>query len=288
MPGLEATDALITDADLDQAALEVAATETEITGVEAGVVPDEARLESSGTDAPLSSQAVLANTTGYVTYIRISSGTWQLWLANQGTDQNTLVYRGNRTISSTTVNLAGNTLFFTAQVTAGSSNYEVYRLTLGNNVTTKLTTTTAAEADVSVSADGLNIVWGGVNPSGGKRAVFSRTYSGSSFTQSVLGIGSGDQYEPTVSGDGAYIALLRQTSSTQVMRFQKSNNSYLTVATLSSSVYGRTPSVSNGGLKVAWSEDNRSNEGSAVKVKTISGGSTLTAVSSSSSVKSGK
>ena len=285
VPTSEATNALITDADLDRAALEVAAAETEITGVETGVAPDGARLESSVTDTPLSAQAVLPNTTGYVTYIRISSGTWQLWLANQSNDQNTLVYRGNRTISSTTVNLAGNTLFFTAQVTAGSSNYEVYKLTLGNNVTTKLTTTTAAEADVSVSADGLNVVWGGVNPSGGKRAVFSRTYSGSSFTQNVLGVSNGDQYEPTVSGDGAYIALLRQTSSAQVVRFQKSNNSYLTVATLSSSVYGRTPSVSNGGLKVAWGEDNRSNEGGTVKVKTISGGSTLTAVSSSSRIR---
>lgn len=286
VPTLEqGTNALITDADLDRAGLEIAAHETEIMAVESGFVQDGAQLDPLAMNTRLSTQAVLPNTTGYVTYIRVASGTWQLWFSNQSTDQNTLVYRGNRTISSTTVNLAGNALFFTAQVTAGSSNYEVYKLTLGNNVTTKLTTTTAAEADVSVSADGLNVVWGGVNPSGGKRAVFSRTYNGSSFTQSVLGVSNGDQYEPTISGDGSYIALLRQTTSTQVMRFQKSGSGYLTVATLSSSVYGRTPSVSNGGLKVAWGEDNRSNEGSTVKVKTISGGSTLTAVSSSSRIR---
>ncbi len=91
------SNALITDADLDDALLQVAATEIEVEGVETGSVPDGAEVNSS-TDAQLSSQAVLPGATGYITYIRVLSGTtktWQLWLSNQSTDRSTLVYQGN-------------------------------------------------------------------------------------------------------------------------------------------------------------------------------------------------
>jgi len=235
----------------------------------------------------ISSQAVLPGVGGYISYIRIVKGastTWQLWLANQVTDQKTMVYQLNRAITSTTVNQAGTTLFFTARTAAGSSNYDVYRLTLNNSAVTRLTSTTAAEKDVSVSANGLTLVWGGVNSSTGKLAVFMRTYNSTSYSQKVLGISTGDQFEPTVSGDGAYIAFIRRTSSTQVLRFCKSDSTYRVVSTPSTGVYVKSPSVSNGGLKVAWGEDKKTTKSSVIKVKTISSGAVVNAGSSTSRI----
>lgn len=282
------SNALITDADIDHATLEVARREIAVSGSDVGAIPDGAHTELPNFDAQLSSQAVQPGVGGYITYVRIVRGTsniWQLWVSNQSTDQSTLVYEGNRSINSTTINLAGDTLFFTAQVTAGSTNFEVYKLTLSNNAITRLTNTTTAEGDASVSANGQTVAWGGINSSTRKRAVFLRSYSGTSFSQKILGVSGGNQYEPTVSGDGAYVALIRQTTKIQVMRFRKSNSSYLVVATPSTSVYVRAPSVSNSGAKVAWGEENKSTGSTAVKVKTISGGSVLTAGSSTGPIR---
>jgi hypothetical protein len=280
--------ALITDGDIDRASLELARTEIDVRGVDEGSVPDGAQVNLPDAEGQLSSQAVLPDVGGYVTYVRVvrgSSTTWQIYLSNQSNDQKTLVYEGSRTITSATVNLAGDTLYFVAQAAAGSSNYEVYRYTPSNRALTSLTSTSTAEADVSTSASGQTVVWSGINSSTGKRAVYVRDYGGTSFTQKMLAISTANQSEPTVSGDGAYVAFVRQASSTQVMRFRKSDSTYLTVSTPSTSVYVRAPSVSNGGLKVAWGEDTKSTQASAIKVKTISSGSILNAGSSSSRIR---
>ncbi len=280
--------ALITDADIDHASLELTQTEIAVRGVEEGSVPDGAQIELSDSESQLSSQAVLPGVGGYVTYVRVVGGTsphWQVYLANQSNDQKTLVYEGSRTITSATVNLAGTTLYFVAQSAPGSSNNEVYRYTLSNRALTSLTNTSTVEADVSTSASGQTVVWSGSNSSTSKRAVYVRDYSGTSFTQKVLSLSTANQSEPSVSGDGAYVAFIRQASSVQVIRFRKSDNTYLTVSTPSTSVTVRAPSVSNGGLKVAWGEDTKSTQASAIKVKTISGGSILTAGSSSSRIR---
>ncbi len=279
--------ALITDADIDRASLEVARTEVVVKGVEEGSVPDGAQTNLPDSGSQLSSQAVLPDVGGYIAHVRVVRGTsttWQIWLSNQSNDQKTLVYEGGLSISSAAVNLAGDTLYFVAQAAAGSSNSEVYRHTRSNGSTTSLTSTSSAEADVSVSASGQTVVWSGINASTGKRAVYVRDYSGSTFSQRVLSLSTANQLSPTVSGDGAYVAFIRQGTSTQVIRFRKSDSTYLTVSTPSTSVSVRGPSVSNGGLKVAWGEDTKSTQASAMKVKTISSGSIVTAGSSSSRI----
>lgn len=275
------SEALITNADLDRADLELAPTETVVSGTEEGTAPDGVETELADAEGVMG-QAVLPGVGGFLSYIRKirgSSSTWQLWLADQRTDRKTLVYSGNRALTSAATTLAGDTLFFTVQSAAGSSNHEVYRLKLSGNVLTRITNTASAEADVSVSADGKTLVWGGVDAATGRRVVVLRDYGGTGFSQ-ILSGGGGEQFEPTVSADGAYIALVRKAASTQVMRFRRGDNSYRTVATPSGSVTVWAPSVSDGGLKVAWREDTKATQASAVKVKTVSSGATVTAVRS--------
>jgi hypothetical protein len=278
--------ALITDAHLDRAATEEAQGELIVQGVDESRAPGDVPSAAYLLEKELSGQAGLPGAGGYLAYLRTVRGSptrSQIWLVNPRTDNRLLVYEGARTLSSVAVTGTGDTLFFTAQAAAGSSNLDVYRLTRGDGRVTRLTTTTTAESDVSVAAGGQTVVWSGVHAKTGKRAVYLRDYSGTGFSQRVLA-GSTPYLEPSVSGDGAYVAFVRAAKSAQVVRFRKGSNSYLTIATPPSGVHVRSPSVSNGGLKVAWGEDQKSSASSTVRVKTLADGRVVSAGVSSSRI----
>lgn len=108
--------ALITAAQLDRAATEVANDELVIRAVDEGRASADAGLGSSLPDAELSGQTVLPGVGGYLAYLRVlggSSSRWQIWLTNQSTDNSTgcSSTEGSK-VTSVAVDLVGEALFF--------------------------------------------------------------------------------------------------------------------------------------------------------------------------------
>ena len=274
--------ALFDDRDIEQAASLFASELGMIDGVEGGVVPEGEESALTEPESDIAPQAVLADAGGYIVYVRHDPGSstpWQVYLADQVTNVRTRIYKGTREIQSVAISLDGNRIVMAMQVTAGSSNFEVYALTRSTGAVTRLTNTSHPETNVSVSASGATIVWEG-RSAAGQRAIILRQESGTSFTESALS-STYEQFQPSMSGNGAYVAFIRHVSSEyHVMRYQLQSSAYLTVT--KSSNHLEHPSVSNDGNKVAWLE-HRSTDDRA-RVRTISAASTVTAVSSSSGI----
>ncbi|MDQ3399043.1 MAG: hypothetical protein M3511_14995, partial [Deinococcota bacterium] len=175
---------------------------------------------------------------------------WQLYLADQSDDKKTGLLASGREIDSIAVSLDGNTVVF-AMKAPDDKNFEIYRMIVDAKSITRLTTTGYDEKNVSMSANGNTLVWEGSNAAG-KRAVFIRTYSGATFTESILSV-SINQLQPSVSSNGRYIALVRPVASAHyVLRYDRTSNSYVTA-------FGSTnvlehPSVSSDGVMVAGLE----------------------------------
>lgn len=196
-------------------------------------------------DTELSSQAVLPNVSGFVTYIHFNglTGKNQIVKVNQQTDQKTVLFETNYNDSPTSVASSkdGNTLVY-------SYRNDIYRRV--GSTTTNLTNNPAQKNyNVSLSADGKRVAW--ERNEGSKRVITVRTYTSNGFSQLTLPA-SVSQYSPSISGNGKYIALTRTVNNqNQVLRYTLSSNSYTTIHTTSNSVWSPSPSDSN---KVAWTE----------------------------------
>jgi Tol biopolymer transport system component len=157
-------------------------------GFDGNVLPEGQMIESSDTESELSSQAVLADTTGFVTYIRNDSAStqpWQIYRYDQASNKSLKVFEGTREIQSVTISGDGNTVLATMRVTTtAGSPFDVFKFEITPKSTTQLTNTTTDENDASISADGLAMVWQGVNS--GRATVYIRQYTGTTFTQSFL------------------------------------------------------------------------------------------------------
>ncbi|CAN5658479.1 hypothetical protein BH24DEI1_BH24DEI1_08800 [soil metagenome] len=272
--------ALLSDADIDAAALELATTTAEVTGTELGSLADGAESDLlEAEEEELSTQAVLPGASGYIAYVHFDGLTakFQLWLANQSNDKKTLVYTGNRYINSVAVSLTGNILVFSMNTATGCC--DIYRLIVSSNKLSNLTNSPALNhINVSMTADDKIIAWGGTH--NGKHVVYIRTYERSGSSQSMLSA-SAQQTEPSISSDGKTIALMRFSSGKyRVMRYDRQKKTYLQVATSSNPLLH--PSPSNNG-KLAWLE-NRAHLGltNRVRVKTIATGAITNALSTSS------
>ncbi len=279
-PTYPPTDALFGDSDVAAALTSVANMDVALAGFDGGVLPDGQTIENPGTESELSSQAVLANSTGFIVYIRndpaSSTEPWQIYRYDQAGNKSLKIFGGTREIQSVAVSGDGNAVLATmrATTTAGSP-FDVFKFVITPKATTQLTTTTIDERNVSISADGSVMVWQGVSSS--RATVFVRQYTGTTFTQSFLNVTS-PQLQPSVSGDGGFIALIRQITapnSYQVLTFRRSNSTYTTIA--SSTTLLEHPSVSNGGTKVVWLENAATD---VIKMKTIATNTTTNIISS--------
>jgi hypothetical protein len=222
---------------------------------------------------------VLVNTTGFVVYIRndpASTQPWQIYRYDQAGNKTLKVFEGTREIQSVAVSGDGNTVLATMRATTTTgSPFDVFRFAITPKSTTQLTNTTTDENDVSVSANGLMMVWQGVNS--GRATIYVRQYTGTTFTQSFLSQ-SAPQLQPSISGDGGFIALIRQITSNnsyRVLSFKRSDSSYTTVA--NSTTLLEHPSVSNGAAKVAWLQNAATD---TIRVKDIVANTTTNIVSS--------
>lgn len=84
------TDALFGDDDVDAASRSVASSNVALEGFDGNVLPEGQTIEGTDTEGELSSQAVLANTTGFIVYIRndpASTQPWQIFRYDQAGKQ---------------------------------------------------------------------------------------------------------------------------------------------------------------------------------------------------------
>jgi Tol biopolymer transport system component len=247
--------ALFSDGDVDRALLAVADVREGWSGESSGEVPAGGEIDASGGDPGSSLQAVLAGAKGRlasVTHVPGAAQPWQVFLHDQSTDAKTLVYAGTREVSSVAVTGDGATLLATMRQSASdpASHFDVYRLTIGATLPENLTnTTSSSESDVSVSRDGAVIVWEGSD--GGRRAVVVRSATGGAPVQGVL-TNAAPQMQPSVTGDGAHVALVRLLSDGRhrVLLYDLAKRTYLTIVTSSDLI--EHPSANDGGTLVAY------------------------------------
>lgn len=279
VPELEQSAALITDTDLAAAKVETASETSLIKATELVAIPD--GTEASVPDAQdfaLAPQDVLPDVSGYVTYVHFNglSGHNEVWRANQINDQKTFVYEGSYYIHSVASSLDGNTMVFSMANSGGCC--AIYKYVVSTHQLTRLNVYGTNFLNVSITADGKTIAWDGKSANNGKRVVFVRSYSGSSYTQSVVS-GAGSQSMPSISGNGTYLTFLRISGGmNRIMRLNRQANTVQQVAESSNSL--SHPSPSNGS-KIAWVED-RPNQTDRVQVKDVSTGAVITAVSTNS------
>jgi Tol biopolymer transport system component len=212
------------------------------------------------TDIPepeLSAAAVLPDTKGYVAYIQNFPGNalpWRVYRHDQTNNATTLIYSGVREISSVAVSGDGTTFLITMrETTDATSDFEVYELLVGPNTVTKLTDTTGNENNVSMSVSTLVYVWDGDNATNpALKNIFLRTRANVSAAPTLRVLSPTlSQYEPSISGDGNLIALIRKTTTgNALVLFNISTNSYLVLRSTTDVM--RHPSPSNGGTTVAW------------------------------------
>ena len=278
--------ALFSDADLDKAILELA-TPTDISGQELSDIPDGQVTDladyNQGDFAPAN---VLPGAKGFIYYIlRDTSLTnqWAIYRFNQNTDSNVLVYQGQRVLHSVSGSSGGTVIYFSArETTSATSDYEIYKLNVNTSAVTQLTNNSSDDINVSSSADANRVAYEGLGTSG-QKAVFYRIYSSAtSFIERRLS-NPVDQYEPSISGNGNFIAFVRllTASSYRIMLHNISANTYISVNTESSVL--NHPSPDDSGNKVAWLRNNTS--GYEVRVKNLSTTAIVNAVSSTTQIK---
>ncbi len=249
---------LFTDADIDRAELSVAKEVKTLLGRNQAKAPTATELPPlADTTSDLSPQVVLPNTDGFVFYIQHTPGTtssWRIIRHNQATDARTTILTTAREIQSVAGSLDGNIIMVSMrQTTTTPNDFEIFRINLSAAVTQRLTTDTVDNTNVGVSSNGLRVVW--QHLVSGLETVFLRTYGStttiSAFTEVALSSLS-SQVQPSISGNGKYIALIRQGAIKTIQRFDIQTSSYLQVALTGRFQSFQHPSLSDDGNKLAW------------------------------------
>jgi hypothetical protein len=272
---------LLTDEDIEKATLELASQEAALRVIESRLsVAEETDVsnkihEKSSSD--INAQAVLPGVSGWLTYIRnIPSNTnpWRVMAQDQAVGTDVLIYKGKREIQSVAVDASGNVFIFAMrETTVTTSDFDVYRYVRSSATLTRLANNTVDDLNVSVSANGNTVVWESTNSTTSKRQIVIREYAGSTFTQSFLS-NSLDQVEPTVSGDGQFIAYIRVFANND-KRVYLYNRTSLADSLVYTGGVNRDPSVSNAGRKIAWLR-----QGNPIRIRvkdTVTGATTVVA-----------
>ena len=251
--------AMVTDDDIDRAVVAEPVLRMELQGTEA---PDLHGLQQShdseslmGPNADLETHVVLPGAYGTIAFVRhnpdLAANPWMIYLMDQVGDAITLVYGGRREIDSVAVTEDGGTVLAAMRRTLDDSgDFEVYRITLATSAIERLTTTSHDERNVSMSADGGVLVWEGRNATGAPAVVIREGP-----TESTLAVAQG-QSQPSVSGNGRYIALIRtlHSGNHRVVRYDRVDGSYQVLWGQEQPVTLSHPSSSDDGSKIAFLE----------------------------------
>lgn len=226
----------------------------------------------------LSPQTVIASVDGWVVYIRSNGTTYQIYRHDQTNDARLLVFSGSDEIQSVAISSDGDHIVATIY-DAANANFEVYELVISSGLVTNLSNTPDIdETHVSISAAGNIIVWEGEE--GGRRAPYLCFYTvlGCKF---IILTSSNNQVQPSISGNGIYVALIEELSSgsdrIKVYKFPDEGNTdgtYTIVAT--SSLPLEHPSVSDNGTKVMYLQHDTAAGIDRIKIKDLSTGVTTT------------
>ncbi len=278
--------ALFSDADLDRAELDLARQRGQLLGRDEGTADEASVLaELPSFTIDISAQAVLPDAAGFVYYIEQDASNtaapFKLFRHQQGSDTTLKIFEGLREIQSVAGSADGNTVVVSMrETTNATSDFEIFRLRINPVRTQRLTNNSAADRNISVSADGLKLVW--EQPSSGIATLVLRTYNDrnttTSFTENILTF-SLAQRQPSLSGNGRFIALVRDLADgrDQVLRFNLATQSYLAIALSTSAL--EHPSVSNDGDKVLFLQQGTTGNDLA-RLRTISAATTQTVVNS--------
>ena len=165
-----------------------------------------------------------------------------------------------------------NMFFSMREGIASSWDHELYKAIVSQNTIVRLTNNTVDDLNVSTNEDFSAIVW--ERPRSGKKTVYYRLYSSSTNYQTFYLASQYAQYEPTISWNGKYLALVRQWNPNRysVMRYNLTSKGYKRVHTSSHILNDPTPT--NNGKKVSWLQ------GKIVKIKNLATRKTIRIISS--------
>lgn len=249
---------LFTDADIDEAELQLASKIAALQGVDEDSIPEAMPLQDLFTlDTDLTTQAVLANTFGFVYYIEHNPNSttqpFSLFRHDQNSDVATRIYAGLRDIQAVSGTIDGNTVFVSMRETVSSSDFEIFRLRINPARVQRLTSNSVDDTNVSVSGNGLRAVW--EQPLAGKATIIMRTYIDLGTTSNFFEVSlnrSEEQRQPSLSSNGQFIVLVRELTNGRsgVIRFDVQTSSYLTIAT--SSAILEHPSITSAGTKILY------------------------------------
>ena len=257
-------EALFSDADIDAALDEIFSLDEDIDVGDPDVIPDGEETELPDSEA-LSTQATLAGATGYIYYIQHNPNSrvpWRIYRHDQATNRRALLYATTREIQSIAGSANGQIFTFAMRERASSrSDFEVYRATVSPKRITRLSNNKIDDLDVSMSANARRIAW--QTERAGKAILRYITYEATGIRGKYV-VSSVPLVEPTLSGNGKYLAFIQQQVTNRVMLHNIGVN--FRVVT-SSRLALHDPSPSDNGRYVAWLQ-----QGSPmlVKVKDLS------------------
>ncbi len=244
--------AFFNDFDVDQATEELATTELSITATEIEL-PEGTEVDQSSQEE-LGTQTVLLNAIGWIVYIKrdpTAANLWKVYLHNQKSDRKRLVYKGQRAIDSVAVDASGDNFVLAMRQRANNtSDFEIYRYKRSTNNLTRITSNTIPDTNVSLSADNKIVVWEGED--NGRRAIKIRDYQNNNFTQKTLSRRGRNYIQPSVSGDGDFVAFIHKISASDRRVMLYDRNAVSNTQLNSTERVRSHPSPSDEGKEVAW------------------------------------
>lgn len=228
-------------------------------------------------------QATLNGAKGMICYIEHNSQAGQPWsiiVHNQSDDSKTRLYRGNRRINSVACDASGENIVFSMKETpTAASDYEIYKFSLGQTAPLRFTSNDFDDVQVSMDFFNYRFAWHTfidehpiIN--------YSQPIDDESY-RIISVIHTYPQTQPTLSGNGNYIALVRTVNNVyRIVLLDLVQLSYTVVYESENSL--AHPSVSDSGQKMAWLEKANSATTRWIKVLDMASGNITNAQTHSS------
>jgi WD40-like Beta Propeller Repeat len=221
--------------------------------------------EANPEEETLTSQGVLAGAAGFVYYVVHNPNAakpYSVVRYDQATDTKTTIYKGTREIQSVAGTVNGVKVLISMRETAdASSDFEIF--SVANNDATQLTTNSVDDTNVSATRGAgvpfqtYTAAWETQVVCGilcFKRGIQVRSFEIFGSSNSFVSSGSGDLTQPSISGNGSYIAFIRRAGNMKnVERYNVSTKTSTVIASSSTLGIGYSnPSPSDSGTKVAY------------------------------------
>lgn len=226
-------ESLFTNEQLNTAA-EINVSETyDIFGKDLNNLEINLEKEVEEAESELSSQAILPNVSGYLSYYRKSGGTYEIWIIDQSNEVKTKVLNTAYAVQSVAV--SGDGLWLAASmINPNHGKYDIYLFDISTLSMLNLTNSANKdERDVSMTSDGSKVVYTKPTNAGLSKVNICH-YDAFLQSCSVSILASSDsQIQPSITAEGSFIALVRLLSGGRwrVLLYDVLANTYTTVST---------------------------------------------------------